>query len=311
MTPDSNNAKGAVATATIALFAYRRPDHLRRALDSLARNPLARASPLVIFCDGARDPAAAAEVAEVRRIARAATGFRSLEVIERERNLGLMASIVDGVGRMTREHGRAIVVEDDLVVAPRFLEFMNLALERYAGEPDVMQVSGYMYPCALDTAAGSGFLPSISCWGWGTWERAWRHYDASLAGWEAVRVDPSVLRAFNMDGAYDYAEMVERTRAGSLQSWGVIWYLSVFARRGLVLYPRKSLVSNTGFDGSGTHAEGRSDDELGAVALWDGTDAFEFPSRPEVDQRYYAESRELILSAQKGWRAWLRRLFRR
>ena len=297
--------------APMVVFAYRRPGHLQRALDSLARNPLARESPFVIFCDGPRDPAAAAEVAEVRRVARSASGFRSVNVVERERNLGLMASIIDGVGSVTREHGRAIVVEDDLVVAPRFLEFMNLALERYADEPKVMQVSGYMYPCALEAAAASGFLPSISCWGWGTWDRAWRHYDASLSAWEAIRGDPATLRAFNMDGAYDYAEMIERTRAGSLQSWGVIWYLSVFARRGVVLYPRKSLVSNTGFDGSGTHAEGRSDDQLGAVALWDGTDAFAFPSRLEVDQRYYAESRQLILSAQKGWRAWLRRLIRR
>jgi hypothetical protein len=299
------------ALAPIVVFAYRRPGHLRRALESLARNPLARESPLVIFCDGARISAAAADVAEVRRVARLASGFRSVNVVERERNLGLMASIVDGVGSVTREHGRAIVVEDDLVVAPRFLEYMNLALDRYAEEPRVMQVSGYMYPCALEASAASGFLPSISCWGWGIWERAWRHYDASLAGWEAIRGDSRALRAFNMDGAYDYEEMVERTRDGSLQSWGVVWYLSVFSRQGLVLYPRKSLVSNEGFDGSGTHAEGRSDDQLGAVALWNDTDPFEFPARLEVDQRYYAESRDLILSAQKGWRAWLRRLFRR
>ena len=303
------NAAGELAP--IALFAYRRPAHLRRALDSLARNPLARGSPLVIFCDGAKTPDAAADVAGVRRIARSATGFLSLKVIERDENLGLMASVIDGVGKLTRDHGRAIVVEDDLVVAPRFLEFMNLALERYASESRVMQISGYMYPCALESAAGSGFLPSISCWGWATWDRAWRQYDASLAAWEAVRGDPLALRAFDMDGAYDYSGMVERTRSGDLQSWGVVWYLSVFSRQGLVLYPRKSLVSNTGFDGSGTHAEGSAEEQLGAVALWDGAKVFEFPARTEVDQRYYAESRQLILSAQKGWRSWLRRLFRR
>ncbi len=295
----------------VALFAYRRPGHLQRALDSLAGNPLARESPLVIICDGANDPAAAADVVEVRRIARSASGFRSLKVIEREQNLGLMASIIEGVGRLTREHGRVIVVEDDLVVAPRFLEFMNLALERYAEEPKVMQVSGYMYPCVLDGAAGSGFLPSISCWGWATWDRAWRQYDASLPGWEAIRADPRAQRSFDMDGAYDYSGMLERTRSGELQSWGVIWYLSVFSRQGLVLYPRRSLVSNTGFDGSGTHAAGSSGDQLGAVELWDGAESFEFPARLEVDQRYYAESRQLISSVQKGWRAWLRRLIRR
>jgi hypothetical protein len=298
-------------SAPIAVFAYRRPAHLKRALDSLAANPLAKDSRLFVFCDGARGPEVEADVAEVRRVARSASGFAALEVIERERNLGLAASIIDGVGRLTGEFGAAIAVEDDLVVAPRFLEFMNLALERYAGEPRVMQVSGYMYPCALEGAAASGFLPSISCWGWATWGRAWRHYDGSLAAWETIAGDKARRRAFDMDGAYDYSGMLEAMRAGRLQSWGVVWYLSVYSRGGLVLYPRRSLVTNTGFDNTGTHADGRAEAGLGAVALWETRAPFEFPERVEVDARYYDESRRLILEAQKGWRSWLRRLTRR
>lgn len=297
--------------APLAVFAYRRAAHLQRALDALAANPQARETRLVVFCDGVRNKAEEADVAATRRVARAAKGFAGVEVVERERNLGLVESILDGMGRLTREHDAAIAVEDDLVVAPRFLEYMNLALERYAREERVMQVSGYMYPCALEGAAGSGFLPSISCWGWGTWERAWRHYDGSLDGWEALRNDASALREFNMDGAYDYSSMLEDARRGRLQSWGVVWYLTVFSRRGLVLYPRKSLVSNTGFDGSGTHDDGRRKDDLGAVALWDAQGEFEFPRRLEVDAQYYEESRRLISSSQRGWRSWLRQLIRR
>jgi len=297
--------------APVVLFAYNRPAHLRRLLDSLQRNALAAESDLIVFCDGPRAPGASTELAAARSIARDIRGFRSVEVVEREQNLGLMRSVVEGVSRVVTERGRAIVLEDDLVVAPRFLEFMNLALERYAEEPKVMQISGYMYACPLDGAAPSGFLPSISCWGWATWGRAWNQYHAALAGWETVRGDPVARRAFDMDGAYDYTGMLERTRTGALQSWGVIWNLAVFLRQGLVLYPRKSLVSNTGFDGSGTHAAGDAEDKLGAVRLWGGAEPFEFPAGLAVDQRYYAESRELILSVQKGWRAWLRRLFRR
>ncbi|MEA3194825.1 MAG: hypothetical protein QOD26_3158 [Betaproteobacteria bacterium] len=298
-------------TAPIALFAYRRPLHLKRALETLAANPLAKASRLFIFCDAARDADARSAVQEVRRLARKAAGFAAVQVIERERNFGLAASIVDGVGRLTAEYGTAIVVEDDLVLAPRFLEFMNAALERYAGEPRVMQVSGYMYPCALAGAAGSGFLPSISCWGWATWKRAWQQYDASLSGWQQVGADPRKRHAFDMEGAYDYSGMLQRTRAGSVDSWGVVWYLSVFSRNGVVLYPRKSLVSNTGFDNSGTHTDGASGPNLGDVELWASDAPFEFPGRIEIDERYYDESRKVILGHGRGWRGWLRRLTRR
>lgn len=295
-------------TAPVALFAYRRPQHLQRALDSLAANPLARESALTIFCDGARDEAAKPSVAEVRRIARKASGFASLEVVERERNLGLAASIVDGVRRLTGQHGRAIVVEDDLVLAPRFLEFMNAALERYAAEPRVMQISGYMYPCALRGAPASGFLPSISCWGWATWKRAWDLYDPTLSGWEKISRDPKRRRAFDMEGAYDYSGMLARTTAGKVDSWGVVWYLSVFSRGGLVLFPRESLVTNTGFDNSGTHTDGSNAPSLGDVKLGDPQGPFAFPEVPEIDPRYYDESRDVILRYGRGWRHWLRRL---
>jgi hypothetical protein len=209
---------------------------------------------------------------------------------------------------LTAQHGAAIAVEDDLVLGPRFLEFMNAALERYAGEPSVMQISGYMYPCALRGAARSGFLPSISCWGWATWKRAWDQYDPSLSGWPAISRDARKRRAFDMDGAYDYSGMLARTSAGKVDSWGVVWYLSVFSRSGLVLYPRESLVTNTGFDNSGTHTDGSSAPSLGAVKLGNPQGPFVFPEILEVDGQYYEESREVILRYGRGWRHWLRRL---
>jgi hypothetical protein len=174
-----------------------------------------------------------------------------------------------------------------------------------------MQISGYMYPCSLDGAAGSGFLPSISCWGWATWKRAWQSYDPSLSGWERIAADPARSRAFDMEGAYDYTGMLRQARAGTIDSWGVVWYLSVFSRGGLVLYPRKSLVTNTGFDNSGTHTDGATGPNLGDVELWAPQGPFQFPGRVEIDESYYEQSRKVILQHGRGWRGWLRRLTRR
>jgi hypothetical protein len=105
--------------------------------------------------------------------------------------------------------------------------------------------------------------------------------------------------------------MLEQQRAGRLDSWGVIWNLSVFAKDGLVLCPRQSLVSNVGFDGTGTHTVGSGGADLGAVRLWDFDGTFELPDRIEVDPAYYEASREVILAAQKGWRTWARKLLPR
>jgi len=239
--------------APIALFAYNRPVHVRRTMESLLANELAAASDLYIFSDGPKSPAQEPAVADVRRYAGGVSGFRSVTVVERATNLGLANSIIDGTTRLTKEFGRVIVVEDDLVVSPRFLEYMNRALERYQDDDSAMQVSGYMFPIDIGAKADASFMPFTTSWGWATWERAWQYFDPEMREFEALSSNRQLRDRFNLGGAYDYFGMLERQRGGSIDSWAIRWYLSVFMRDGLTLYPARTLVRNIGFDGSGTH----------------------------------------------------------
>ena len=239
--------------APIALFAYNRPTHMRRAVESLLANELAPVSDLYIFSDGPKSPAQDAAVADVRRYSRSVSGFRSVTVVERATNLGLANSIIDGTTRLTKELGSVIVLEDDLVVSPRFLEYMNRALERYQNDDSAMQVSGYMYPIDVGAEADAFFMPFTTSWGWATWERAWQHFDPEMKGFDALVEDRHLRDRFNLGGAYDYFDLLKRQRRGSIDSWAIRWYLSVFIRGGLTLYPARTLVRNIGFDGSGTH----------------------------------------------------------
>jgi hypothetical protein len=242
--------------APIVLFVYNRPDHTRRTLAALAADPLAMDSDLIIYADGSKKPEHAAAVQQARDVARGASGFRSVRLIERDKNLGLANSIITGVSDVCSARGRAIVVEDDLLVAPQFLTFLNRGLERYADEPGVFQVSGYMFPVAMELSSDGLFLPLISCWGWGTWQRAWSQFDPSAAGFSRLARDPELRARFNLDGNYDYFGMLKDQVEGKIDSWGVRWLLSVFLKGGLVLYPTRSLVQNIGVDGSGTHGAG-------------------------------------------------------
>jgi Glycosyl transferase family 2 len=244
--------------APIVLFIYNRPDHTRRTLAALAANPLAIDSDLIVYADGPKAPDHAGKVRQAREIARAASGFRSLRLIERDENLGLARSIIAGVSEVCSERGRAIVLEDDLLVGPRFLTFLNLGLKRYADEPSVFQISGYMFPVETEGVSDGLFLPLISCWGWATWQRAWSQFDVSAAGYDRLKHDPQLRARFNLDGCYDYFGMLSDQIEGKIDSWAVRWLLSVFLKGGLVLYPKCSLVRNIGVDGTGTHGAGSS-----------------------------------------------------
>ena len=103
-------------------------------------------------------------------------GFKSVTIIERTANWGLADNIVEAVTRFTKDFGRVIVVEDDLVLAPYFLQFMNDALETYKDEPRV----GHIQACDFTNNKElpmTFLIKWTGSWGWGTWDRAWQYYN--------------------------------------------------------------------------------------------------------------------------------------
>lgn len=236
--------------APIALFAYKRLDHLRRVVDSLHSNPLAETSDLEIFCDAARTPSDEAAVQEVRRFVSTISGFRTLTIHERDQNLGLAQSLTQGVTTMLRKRDRTIVLEDDIVVSPFFLQFMNDALDLYAADPRVASVQGYCYPVA-STLPTTFFLRGADCWGWATWRRAWQLYRDDAAQLYKELVSSNLVADFDYHGAFRFSKALEQQAKGATNSWAIRWCASAFLANTLSLYPGRSLTQNIGFDGSG------------------------------------------------------------
>lgn len=239
--------------APVALFAYMRPDHLARTLQALQADPLAPRTRLYLFLDAARSPAHQAGVDAVRALVKDLQGFAAVECLSRSQNMGLARSIIDGVGQVLHHHERVIVLEDDLVVSPHFLGYMNRALQLYADDEAVASVHGYIYP--VDRALPETFfLRGADCWGWATWRRAWAHFNPDGAALLADLRAQGLTSAFDFNGAYPYTRMLEHQIAGRNNSWAIRWHASCFLRGMLTLYPGRSLVRNIGNDDSGTHS---------------------------------------------------------
>jgi hypothetical protein len=238
----------------IALFTFKRPEHTRRLLESLAKNPEFTKSQLFIYCDGARNEIEAIQVEETRVLLRNLI-HPNKTLIERDRNWGLANSVIEGVTELCKRFGRVIVIEDDLIVSPVFLNYLNVALIRYCDEPKVMQVSAHMFPVEIQSQTDAVMLPFTSSWGWATWDRAWKHFDPSMSGFEKLKTDSTLARKFDFDGGYPAFQMLNRQKVGKVDSWAIRWYLSVFLVEGLVLFPKQTLVMNDGFDGSGSNCK--------------------------------------------------------
>ena len=238
----------------VAFFAFRRPWTTIQSLYALSRCPEAGDTELIIYCDAPRRAGEEADAGLVREIAKSRDWCGKTRVVERTQNLGLAQSIITGVRDLCASHGRVIILEDDLLVSRGFLAYMNSSLGRYADDDRVAQVSGHQFPLGLP-GGSCGFLPAATSWGWGTWARAWAHFE------EKPDISPlrnaAVRWAFDQRGAYPFSAMLLNQMEGRADSWAIRWNWTVFRSRKLVLIPSRTLVRNIGFGDAATHTRRR------------------------------------------------------
>ncbi len=245
-------------TAPIALFCFRRPDHLRATLAALAANHGAGDHDVVAFADGPRDGRDAPGVAAVGAVLaewRGRGAFRSFVIDAQAANLGLRRSVVRGVGQLVGEAGTVIVIEDDLVTSPFFLQYCGDGLRTYAREERVASIHGYSYP-VVDPLPETFFLRGADCWGWATWRRAWRMYDDDATALLTRIETQGLAQKFDYGGVMNFRQMLSDAQAGKVDSWAIRWHASAFLAEMHTLYPGRSLVRNIGLDASGTHCNG-------------------------------------------------------
>jgi hypothetical protein len=236
--------------APVAIFAYRRPHHIRRLIDSLLANESYARSPIFVFCDGARDETDRDAVAQTRRIVRERIGSHG-EIFACETNKGLARSIITGVTELCRRYGRVIVLEDDLVLHPSCLDFLNAALRHYADDDRICHVNAYRFP--LPPASAPYFSRLPSSWGWATWQRAWAQFEPDAAKLQRRIRTARLSSALDFAGAFPYYRMLQSQALGRIDSWAIRWYASTLLHGGLAICPNVSQVNNLGFDDTGVH----------------------------------------------------------
>lgn len=241
--------------APILLFVYNRPKHTRRVLTALENANLAAHSEIFIFSDGAKNANQIDLVNQVRAIIREPWNFKNITIVERNNNLGLANNIIDGVSSLVKKYGRVIVLEDDLEISKYGLEYFNSALTQYQFDDKVMEISGYMYPIKNKEILDESFFFRVAnSWGWATWARAWNHFEKDINKL-TEHFSKEDIKRFSIDHSENFWKQVQEFKAGKINSWAIRWYLSIFNKNGLVLYPRESMIQNIGTDGSGTHSD--------------------------------------------------------
>ena len=243
--------------APVVVFAYNRPDKIKRCLDSLSECDRKENTDLFMFLDGPRSDEDIEKIKDVESFLEYYScrgGFHKSVIIKSKINKGLKKSIVEGVTKIINEYGKVIVLEDDLIVAPDFLAYMNDGLDFYEKKKDYGSVCANVYPInQLKKYKRDIFVTRKGdCWGWGTWADRWEGVDWLFSDGNQYRRNlVERMRFESLESGLD--KLLMRQIDGKGSSWAVIWIYSLYKRKLLSVYPRISRTANVGNDGSGEH----------------------------------------------------------
>ncbi|MHA8072232.1 glycosyltransferase [Aquirufa ecclesiirivi] len=245
--------------APIVVFIYNRPHYLKETLEALTKNEEAKESTLYIYCDGPKVDADQVEldkIAAARAVAREKQWCKEVRIIESDTNKGLSKAIIFGVNEIIEKYGRIIVLEDDLVTSPYFLNYINTALNKYENDDKVISVVGFNYPIKFkDDFPETYFIKNADCLGWATWKRGWDLFEADASSLIQQLEDKKLVKEFNFNDQYPYIRMLKLVAECKVNSWAIRWYASSFVHNKLTLFPKKSLVRHIGNEGSNIKAD--------------------------------------------------------
>ena len=276
--------------APICVFVYSRLEETQKTMEALSKNYLAKESMLYIFSDGPGSEKDVSKVTQVREYVRTVANFKKITIIESDGNKGLSNSIIEGVTQIIEQYKKVIVVEDDLLSSPNFLNFMNQALHYYQDNPKILAVTGYTMNLRTLKTIRSDYYLSLraSSWGWGTWESKWKDIDWKVKDYYKFKSNYREQLMF-MKGGSDMPLMLKRCMQGKIDSWAIRWCYHQFKNDLYVVFPSKSKILNTGCGEQATHTKKMT---RFSTVLDNGLKKkFVFDADPKLDQRILKEFR--------------------
>lgn len=240
--------------APIVIFCYNRPWHLTQTLNALKTNVLAKESQLFIFCDGAKANASETDLINIKKVATICNdlkGFANVTAIKAPSNQGLQASVTGGLNFVLEKFENVIVVEDDVVTSPYFLQFMNDALLKYNDQKKVLTIGSWNYYYKTERNFFNHMPDTIA---WATWRDRWKLFEQDGKKLHDQLIERKLINKFNLGGKYNFENMLKLQYTGQISSWAIRWTAVAVLNDTLTLYPKVSLSQHIGFDTAATNS---------------------------------------------------------
>ena len=251
------STQSATKKAPVVFIVFNRPDTTARVFDAIRDYAPEK---LFVIADGPRESRPNEMVAclRTRAVTEQIDWNCDVSRLYRNKNFGCRHNVSEGLDWAFDQTETAIILEDDCLPNPTLFCFCEELLDRYRDNSSVGMIGGVNFQFGRNPIPESYYF-SRHChiWGWATWRRAWRLFDAEMTGWKELRGTDWLRRQVGSSTAAWYWRAIfddcASSEPGSLNSWAVPWTYSCWKEGMSAILPSRNLVSNIGFGVDSTH----------------------------------------------------------
>lgn len=250
---------GSKLVTPVVFLIFNRPETTEHVFQTIRQ---AKPRQFLIVADGPRESV----LGEIERCLRARAVIDRVdwtcEILKNysDVNLGCRRRVSSGLDWVFQTVEEAIILEADCLPDPSFFTFCEVLLEKYREDDRVAQNSGDNFQFGRKRTPYSYYVSRYAhIWGWASWRRSWRRYDAGMGLWPAFRYGGWLVDWLGDERVASYWEGIfVRVYREEIDTWDYQLVFSSWVQGALTILPSENLVSNIGFGAGGTHVGGES-----------------------------------------------------
>ncbi len=246
-----------ITNSPILVMVYNRIESLKECIESLKLCQESSDSILYISSDAAYRDEDISIIDDVRNYIKTIVGFKEVIPIIHQTNKGLLQSYTISKNKIFENYETMIFLEDDIIVAPNFLKFINEGLDFYKLDENIISISGFSHSVFFDFNSElkeEVYFTNRWCpWGFGTWkEKINKIPQVSLSELKNNLNDSTFSKNLDNIGIDLYTAFKRKLEQGNELVLDYLFVYYLVKNNFFTVTPYSTKTFNIGNDGKGT-----------------------------------------------------------
>lgn len=246
-----------ITNSPILVMVYNRLESLKECIESLKQCQESSDSILYISSDAAYRDEDISIIEDVRNYIKTIVGFKEVIPIFHQTNKGLLQSYTISKNKIFDSYETMIFLEDDIIVAPNFLKFINEGLDFYKLDENIISISGFSHSVFFNVDSElkeEVYFTNRWCpWGFGTWkEKINKIPQVSLSELKNNLNDSTFSKNLDNIGIDLYTAFKRKLEQGNELILDYLFVYYMVKNNFFTVTPYSTKTFNIGNDGKGT-----------------------------------------------------------